>query len=61
MNDDLDGAVRILSCGCMLVTRYEQERPVFQMIPCHLDCINLHNALRLANDADLPIEYRQSP
>lgn len=51
--------VAVLPCGCVLTRKIEDGVRVLQIAPCRTDCVNLRNALALADENGLPVERRQ--
>jgi hypothetical protein len=50
--------IETLPCGCVLTRKIEDGRKVFQIAPCRHDCVNLRNALDLADEKGLPVDWR---
>ncbi len=51
----------VLPCGCVLRCAVVDGVNVLTLIPCRTSCPNYRNAIGLATDSDVPIEYRQAP
>ena len=51
----------VLPCGCVLRCAVVDGVTALTIAPCRTSCANYRNALGMADDAALPVEYRQAP
>jgi hypothetical protein len=51
----------VLPCGCFIKCVVVDGRNEMQISPCRMNCINLQNAIGLAEEKPVPVEYRYAP
>ena len=51
----------VLPCGCFIKCDIVKGVKQIEIVPCNATCLNYRNALQMAEEKALPIEYRRAP